>query len=50
MQRRLRPEQGSGMNEFWTVVTIAGVVAILGTVLWTLVVAPFSTPRHSGKP
>ena len=38
------------MNTFWTVITIATVVAILAVVLWALVVAPFSAPRHSGKP
>jgi hypothetical protein len=50
MARRMRAEQGSGMNTLWTFVTVAAVAAIIGTVLWTLVVAPFWVPRHSGKP
>jgi hypothetical protein len=46
----LRREQGPGMDTLWTVITIAAVVAIMGVVLWALVVAPFTVPRHSGKP
>jgi cytochrome b subunit of formate dehydrogenase len=38
------------MNTLWTVVTIAAVVAIVGVVLWALVVAPFTVPSHSAKP
>jgi hypothetical protein len=38
------------MNTFWTVITIAAVVAIVAAVLWALVVAPLWVPRHSGKP
>jgi cytochrome b subunit of formate dehydrogenase len=38
------------MNTFWTVVTIVTVVAIMGVVLWGLVVAPFTVPSHSAKP
>ena len=38
------------MNTFWTVITIASVVAILAVVLWAFVVAPFWVPRHSAKP
>jgi hypothetical protein len=37
------------MNTFWTVVTIVTVVAIMGVVLWALVVAPFTVPSHSAK-
>jgi hypothetical protein len=46
----LRREQSRSVNTLWTVITIAAVVAILATVLWTVVVAPFWVPRHSGKP
>jgi len=38
------------MDTFWTVITIAAVVAILAAVLWAFVVAPLRVPRHSGKP
>jgi hypothetical protein len=38
------------MSTFWTVITLAMVVVILGAVLWAFVVAPFWVPRHSGKP
>jgi cytochrome b subunit of formate dehydrogenase len=38
------------MNTFWTVISVAAVVAIVGVVLWALVVAPFTVPSHSAKP
>jgi hypothetical protein len=38
------------MSTFWTVITLAMVVVILGAVLWAFVVAPLWVPRHSGKP
>jgi hypothetical protein len=37
------------MNTFWTAFTITVVVVIAAAVLWTLVIAPFWVPRHSGK-
>ena len=43
-------EQRPGMDTFWTVITVAAVVAILAAVLWAFVVAPLWVPRHSGKP
>jgi hypothetical protein len=38
------------VNTVWTAISIASVVAILSTVLWALVVAPFWMPWDSGKP
>jgi hypothetical protein len=38
------------VDTLWTAITIAEVVTILALVLWALVLAPFSAPRHSGKP
>jgi hypothetical protein len=37
------------MEIFWNVVTVSLCVLIVGTVLWTLIVAPFRVPRHSGR-
>jgi hypothetical protein len=37
------------VDTFWTIITIAAVVAILAVVLWTFFVAPVWVPRHSGK-
>jgi signal peptidase I len=45
-----RQGQGHAMNTFWTVASIAAVVAIVATVLWALIVAPFTVPSHSAKP
>jgi hypothetical protein len=37
------------MSTFWTVITIATVVVILGMALWGLVFAPLWVPWRSGK-
>jgi len=38
------------VDTFWTVITLAAVVAILARGLWAFVVAPIWVPRHSRKP
>jgi hypothetical protein len=50
MQQRRGWSKVTDMNTIWTAISIASVVAIMGTVLWALVVAPFWVPGHSGKP
>jgi hypothetical protein len=53
---RVAPDAAAGvtadracMEIFWNVVTISLCVVIMGIVLWMLIVAPFRSPRHSGR-